>query len=111
MKYSLLGEYMPLKRSLTTPVTSWIYLFLGKIQGKTLQNNKIIYINRKTRLVGSNLFLSIAINFQNKWKIWVTSCITFSCYILCISEGWHFRYVGVVWWVDTFVSAVCGGFD
>ena len=82
------------------------YWFLGGNKGKTFLNNRISYGNSKRGLVGSNWLLIIAINTKNKWTIWHISSGISSCYILCRAEGWHFRYIRVIWWSDTFGNAV-----
>ena len=71
----------------------------------------LFYGNSKTVLVGSNLFLSIVTNIKNKWTIWDIYWVTFSFYIWCRTESWYFRYVCVIWWIDTFGITVYGGFN
>ena len=81
-------------------------LFFCNIKGKNFWNNNIFYGNIKTALVGSDLCLRIAINTKNKWTIWEIYWVTFSCYIWCRTEGWHFRCISVIWWSDTFGTVV-----
>ena len=84
---------------------------MGKIKVNIFWNNKIVYGNIRTGIVRIDWFLSIAINPKNNWTSWVTSSVTFSCYIWCRAQGWNFRYDRVILWDDTFGTAVYGGCD